>query len=117
MNQFGYRDFRLGDFSFRRDEYFAHIEWPGGTHTVPVDKFLKALTEAIDYVKTDLMPDFDFDAYNHDNVQENDGSLQENGNGSSSQIADDIIEEVRHTPTVSVAPSTPTTSGEEVDKW
>ena len=81
------------------------------------NKFLKALTEAIDYVKTDLMPDFDFDAYNHDNVQENDGSLQENGNGSSNSIADDIIEEVRHTPTASVAPSTPTTSGEEVDKW
>ena len=43
LNQFGYRDFTLGEFSFRRDEYFAHIEWPGGTHTVPVDKFLKAL--------------------------------------------------------------------------
>ncbi len=32
------------------------------------NKFLKALTEAVDYVKTDLMPDFDFDAYNHDNA-------------------------------------------------
>src|SRR5574339_201453 len=31
------------------------------------NKFLKALTEAVDYVKTDLMPDFDFDAFNHDN--------------------------------------------------
>ena len=30
------------------------------------NKFIKALTEAVDYVKTDLMPDFDFDAYNHD---------------------------------------------------
>src|ERR687893_1260927 len=34
------------------------------------NKFLKALTEAVDYVKTDLMPDFDFDAYNHDQVAE-----------------------------------------------
>ena len=32
------------------------------------NKFIKALTEAIDYVKTDLMPDFDFDAYNHENA-------------------------------------------------
>ena len=32
------------------------------------NKFIKALTEAVDYVKTDLMPDFDFDAYNHDNI-------------------------------------------------
>ena len=31
------------------------------------NKFLKGMTEAIDFVKTDLMPDFDFDAFNHDN--------------------------------------------------
>jgi hypothetical protein len=30
------------------------------------NKFLRALTEALDYVKTELMPDFDFDAFNHD---------------------------------------------------
>src|SRR5882757_8015585 len=30
------------------------------------NKFIKALGEAIDYVKTDLMPDFDFDAFNHE---------------------------------------------------
>src|SRR6478735_786518 len=36
------------------------------------NKFLKALTEAVDYVKTDLMPDFDFDAYNHDQVADQD---------------------------------------------
>ena len=35
------------------------------------NKFIKALTEAVDYVKTDLMPDFDFDAFNHDQVSEN----------------------------------------------
>ncbi len=34
------------------------------------NKFLKALTEAVDYVKTELMPNFDFDAYNHDQVPE-----------------------------------------------
>src|SRR5258708_6411559 len=42
-NEFGYRSFKLGGFSFRHDEYFAHIEWPGGSHTTPVDKFLQAL--------------------------------------------------------------------------
>ncbi|HMN31803.1 MAG TPA: DUF3276 family protein [Chitinophagaceae bacterium] len=30
------------------------------------NKFLKALTETIDHVKTELMPDFDFDAFNHE---------------------------------------------------
>ena len=70
------------------------------------NKFLKALTEAVDYVKTELMPDFDFDAYNHDTVAET-----ESQEGTS--IADEIIDEVRHTPTPT--PNTP--AGEEVDKW
>src|SRR5207344_1372097 len=43
------------------------------------NKFIKALTEAVDYVKTDLMPDFDFDAYNHDQPAEHDGHASENG--------------------------------------
>src|SRR6187397_3582220 len=34
------------------------------------NKFIKGLNEAVDYVKTDLMPDFDFDAFNHDNPEE-----------------------------------------------
>jgi hypothetical protein len=33
------------------------------------NKFLKGMTEAIDFVKTDLMPDFDFDAFNHENTE------------------------------------------------
>ena len=27
----------------RRDEYFAHIQWPGGIHQMPIDVFLRAL--------------------------------------------------------------------------
>ena len=43
VNDFGYRTFELGKFSFWRDEYFTHIEWPSGAHLIPVDQFLKAL--------------------------------------------------------------------------
>jgi hypothetical protein len=43
LNDFGYRSFKLGGFTFHRDEYFAHLKWPGGGHVMPVDKFLKAL--------------------------------------------------------------------------
>ncbi|HMO32516.1 MAG TPA: DUF3276 family protein [Lacibacter sp.] len=32
------------------------------------NKFIKGLTEAVDYVKTELMPDFDFDAFNHEDA-------------------------------------------------
>jgi hypothetical protein len=34
------------------------------------NKFIAALTETVNFVKTDLMPDFDFDAYNHDQEEE-----------------------------------------------
>ncbi len=43
----GYRAFSLGQFSLRRDEYFATIEWPAKgrrhIHEIPVDYFLRAL--------------------------------------------------------------------------
>ncbi|MEO6706358.1 MAG: DUF3276 family protein [Ginsengibacter sp.] len=41
------------------------------------NKFLKGMTEAIDFVKTDLMPDFDFDAFNHENSENYEGNLNE----------------------------------------
>ena len=42
-NENGYKSFEAGSFKFRRDEYFAHIAWPGGQHTMAVDAFLRAL--------------------------------------------------------------------------
>jgi hypothetical protein len=39
----GYRTFQVGQFSFARDEYFAHIQYPGGRHVMPVEAFLRAL--------------------------------------------------------------------------
>lgn len=41
-NETGYRSFRAGNFTLRRDEYFARISWPGGTHVLPIDAFLRA---------------------------------------------------------------------------
>ncbi len=80
------------------------------------NKFLKALTEAIDYVKTDLMPDFDFDAYNHDQVfeQEGDGIVTEQAE--TEPIA--ITEEVKAVPVTPVTPVVINNNNEEeVDKW
>jgi hypothetical protein len=39
----GYHTFFAGGFELRRDEYFARISWPGGTHVMPIDAFLRAL--------------------------------------------------------------------------
>ena len=42
-NVTGYKSFKAGSFTFRRDGYFAHIETPTASHTMPVDAFLRAL--------------------------------------------------------------------------
>jgi hypothetical protein len=39
----GYQTFSVGGFRFERDEYFAHITYPGGRHLMPIDAFLRAL--------------------------------------------------------------------------
>jgi Hydroquinone 1,2-dioxygenase large subunit N-terminal len=43
MSDHGYQTFTLGEFTLRRDEYFAHISWPTGNHTMSIDDFLRAL--------------------------------------------------------------------------
>jgi hypothetical protein len=48
----GYREFKLGSFGFRRDEYFAHISWRTKdgrpmSHTMDVGNFLRALMRDI----------------------------------------------------------------------
>ena len=48
-NEYGYRSFSLGEFRFERDEYFAHLAWPGGSHTIQVDAFLRALMRDISW--------------------------------------------------------------------
>lgn len=75
------------------------------------NKFLKALTEAVDFVKTDLMPDFDFDAYNHDQAPENEGEHEE----TVPEVA--IATPVGSVPVVPAAPAESTSASEEVDKW
>jgi Hydroquinone 1,2-dioxygenase large subunit N-terminal len=45
----GYRAFYAGGFEFLRDEYLARISWPGGTHVMPVDAFLRALMRDVSW--------------------------------------------------------------------
>lgn len=93
------------------------------------NKFLKGLGEAIDYVKTDLMPDFDFDAFNHDTPYEGDdqggsspapGSSTESASSSSSTETPAANESSAGSNTSSSSDdSSSAGSGthEEVDKW
>ena len=91
------------------------------------NKFIKGLGEAIDHVKTELMPDFDFDAFNHDTPYEGeDGQQYQGENAGYEKQADVIVETVAETKVeeeiVEPAPAqtdVPLDNGshEEVDKW
>jgi len=53
---------RFDDNGYDRHKMFLYKE--------DFNKFLAGLTDTINFVKTDLMPDFDFDAFNHDQENE-----------------------------------------------
>ena len=60
-NAEGYHEFSLGEFRFRRDEYFVYISWPTGSHVMSVDAFLRAL-------QRDVAWDFFYGIVNFDGV-------------------------------------------------
>lgn len=114
---------RFNDDGYDRHKIFLYKE--------DFNKFIKALGESIDHVKTDLMPDFDFDAFNHEYDEEG-GEGRENGyNGGYShppvvdspaapiETSSEPIDETE----IPSTPSTPSTSedyngaDEQVDKW
>jgi hypothetical protein len=90
---------RFNDNGYDRHKIFLYKE--------DFNKFIKALGEAVDYVKTELMPDFNFDAYNHDEVPvEQDGvevMTAETGSQPESPAAADA--------------DASSSEQEEVDKW
>jgi hypothetical protein len=77
------------------------------------NKFLKGLNEAVDYVKTDLMPDFDFDAFDHDDYAE-----LENGQDGETRT-ESIQETIVVTNEVVITEISPNghSHDEPVDKW
>ena len=78
------------------------------------NKFVKALSEAVEYVKTDLMPDFDFDAYNHDQpAVESETEESITTNPVDIVVAAPVkMDDIANLPNI-----TNTSSTEEVDKW
>lgn len=83
------------------------------------NKFLKGLGEAVDYVKTELMPNFDFDAFNHDTPYEGEGSgtqAAQNTETAPPAAPEVIAEQKAESPAASTTP-VDNGSTEEVDKW
>jgi hypothetical protein len=103
---------RFDDNGYDRHKVFLYKE--------DFNKFIKALNEAVDYVKTELMPDFNFDAYNHDEVPaENDGEAVTVSESRTEEIQEEAQEEIS-APVEEIAVSNKTTASantEEVDKW
>ena len=95
------------------------------------NKFIKGLGEAIDYVKTELMPDFDFDAFNHDTPYEGEDGQPHQSTAavtasaetpeSETTIPETTVAANIETPAAGTSTSltTPVDNGstEEVDKW
>ncbi len=106
---------RFDDNGYDRHKIFLYKE--------DFNKFIKALGEAVDYVKTDLMPDFDFDAFNHDNYDEGAMPVVAESNAENSEklnaeteISSSFSEQsVNQNEAVLVDQVTNNT--EEVDKW
>ncbi len=91
---------RFNDDGYDRHKIFLYKE--------DFNKFIKALGEAVDHVKTELMPDFDFDAYNHDYPEAQEDSV-------TTVITGEIAEIIPETIVLNNAPVKDGT--EEVDKW
>ena len=70
---------RFDDNGYDRHKMFLYKE--------DFNKFLAGLTETINFVKTDLMPDFDFDAFNHDQENE-EGAVGVSATSEMSEISD-----------------------------
>jgi Protein of unknown function (DUF3276) len=96
---------RFDDNGYDRHKVFLYKE--------DFNKFIRALGEAVDFVKTDLMPDFDFDAFNHDDNSDEQASVNP-----AAPVIEANTEPVKEKMPVTEAEVAPEKSNEEeVDKW
>ena len=103
---------RFNDDGYDRHKIFLYKE--------DFNKFLKGLNEAVDFVKTDLMPDFDFDSYNHEE-EGVETELHSNGftTAEPAETLTDTIDATEETPVINIGNGKMTSAegSEEVDKW
>lgn len=103
---------RFDDNGYDRHKIFVYKE--------DFNKFIKALIEAVDYVKTDLMPDFDFDAFNHEYNELETGDASVTTTETPAIVEPEVTKEIVEVipPIVEIAiPPVDNGAHEEVDKW
>lgn len=99
---------RFDDNGYDRHKIFLYKE--------DFNKFVKAMQEAVDFVKTELMPDFDFDAFNHEYPEGEGESMVADAPPAPEASASATVAASAETSTESAAPQD-NLSSEEVDKW
>ncbi|GAA4329063.1 DUF3276 family protein [Flaviaesturariibacter amylovorans] len=102
---------RFNDNGYDRHKIFLYKE--------DFNKFIKALIEAVDHVKTELMPDFDFDAFNHDDVlDDHDGDEMDHQHHVHSDIDGAPVVSIKTATAPEVTlPTAAAAAPEETDKW
>lgn len=97
---------RFNDDGYDRHKIFLYKE--------DFNKFIAALTEAVDHVKTELLPDFDFDSFSHEDYEHHE-------NGKLSEHTEDIpvvSDDTESEDKISETADTPTSNNNVVvDKW
>ena len=102
---------RFDDRGFDRSSIYVYQE--------DINKFVKGLEEAVVYIKTELLPNYDFDEYSND-YEEHEQPVQiQTEVLVSDEIKELKVEEpiISETTNEEKADSQPPTHHEEVDKW
>lgn len=102
---------RFNDDGYDRHKIFLYKE--------DFNKFLKALNEAVDHVKTELMPDFDFDAFNHEYDEDGEGGYEHHSTPAPKPEASASPAPAEEAPKPSASELSSGDNGadEPVDKW
>lgn len=108
---------RFDDNGYERHKIFLYKE--------DFNKFIEALGEAIDYVKTELLPDFDFDQFSHEEQNE-DAATTEYVTESTENVQAETLDTDTQQPEVETESEAATADNEvekpsfvneQVDKW
>ena len=96
---------RFEDDNYERHKIFIYKE--------DFVKFVNAMQETVDYVKTELLPDYDFDAHNHDDYEDREFRSDSGASYHKEDTTENTSEAPGSAPTSSIQPNI----SDDVDKW
>jgi hypothetical protein len=103
---------RFNDDGYDRHKVFIYKE--------DFNKFVKGLSDTVDHVKTELMPDFDFDQFNHEyDDEQGEGGYKPRyeNNAPTTASTESIVDDTTSAPMPEATPGEAPSLDTEVDKW